>query len=61
MWVLVIALFSTIPGAQTSKGSINAKFGYQEDCLKAKEQIVKAIHIDNYRVSASCIFIGHMR
>jgi len=60
MWVLVIALFSSIPSAHTSKGSISAKFASQEQCLKAKEQLTKAIHIDNYRLSANCIFIGHI-
>ena len=61
MWLLIITMFSTIPGANTSSGSIHAKFGLQEDCFKAKEQVVKSIKIDNYRVSASCTYIGHVR
>jgi hypothetical protein len=58
MWILIITMWSTIPGANTSNGSINAKFPDNESCLRAKEQIVKSIKIDNYRVTASCIFRG---
>ncbi len=58
MWLLIITMWSSIPGANTSGGSIHAKFGDHEACLKAKEQIVKSIRIDNYRVSASCTFRG---
>ena len=56
MWILIITMWTTIPGANTSSGSIHAKFANQESCLKAKEQIVNTIKIDNYRVTASCIF-----
>ena len=61
MWLLIISMWSTIPGATTSNGSIHAKFGLQEDCFKAKEQIVQKIKIDNYRLSASCTFVGHIK
>jgi hypothetical protein len=58
MWLLIITMWTTIPGANTSGGSIHAKFSDHEQCLKAKEQIVKGIKIDNYRVTASCTFRG---
>ena len=58
MWILIITMWSTIPGANTSNGSISAKFSDNESCLKAKEHIVKSIKIDNYRVTASCTFRG---
>jgi len=51
-------MWSTIPGANTSGGSIHARFGDHESCLKAKEQIVNKINIDNYRITASCTFRG---
>ena len=51
-------MWSTIPGANTTNGSIHAKFGDHESCLKAKEQFEKRINIDNYRISASCTFRG---
>jgi hypothetical protein len=58
MWLLIITMWSTIPMANTSNGSIHAKFGDHESCLKAKEQFERRIHIDNYRVVASCTFRG---
>ena len=51
-------MWSTIPGANTSSGSIHAKFGDYESCLKAKEQVVKSVKIDNFKVSASCAYRG---
>jgi len=56
MWLLIVTLWSTIPGANTTSGSIHAKFGDHESCLKTKEQFEKRINIDNYRISASCTF-----
>lgn len=56
MWLLIITMWSTVPGANTSGGSIHAKFTNQEACFKAKEQVINNIKIDNYRVTASCIF-----
>ena len=56
MWLLIITMWSTIPGANTSGGSIHAKFESQEACFKAKEQVTTNIKIANYRVTASCIF-----
>ncbi len=58
MWLLIVTIWTTIPGVTTSNGSIHAKFGDHEKCLKAKEQFEKKIQIDNYRVVASCTFRG---
>jgi len=58
MWLLIITMWSSIPGATTSNGSIHARFGDHEQCLRAKEQIEKRINIDNYRLVASCTFRG---
>ncbi len=55
MWILVISLFSATPGTTTSSGSITAKYNDYETCMRAREQAVKTIRIENYRTSAGCI------
>lgn len=58
MWLLIITLWSvntTVPS--TSSGSIYARFGEHEQCLRAKERVTE-LRIDGYRVSASCTFRG---
>jgi len=57
MWVLVISLFSVLPGNNTSSGSIQAKFASREECMIAREQVFKTVRIDNYRVNAGCVFL----
>jgi hypothetical protein len=57
MWYLVITLFTVVPGETTSSGSIKAKVGKYEDCLRAREQVIKTFRVDNYRVNAGCIFL----
>jgi hypothetical protein len=57
MWVLVISLFSVSPGSLTSSGSIQAKFNSREECMVAKEQVLKTVQVDNYRVNAGCVFL----
>jgi len=55
MWILVISLWSSSPGIATSSGSIQAKFVDYESCMRAREQAVKTIRIENYRTSAGCV------
>ena len=55
MWILVISLFSTTPGLPTSSGSITAKYPDYESCMRAREQAVKTIKIENYRTGAGCV------
>ena len=57
MWVLVISLFSVLPGNNTSSGSIQAKFASREECMIAREQVLKTVRIDSYRVNAGCVFL----
>ena len=57
MWVLVISLFSVLPGNNTSSGSIQAKFNSREECMVAREQVLKTVRIDSYRVNAGCVFL----
>jgi hypothetical protein len=57
MWVLVISLFSVLPGSLTSSGSIQAKFNSREECLVAREQVLKTVLVNNYRVNAGCVFL----
>ena len=57
MWVLVISLFSVSPGSLTSSGSIQAKFNSHEECMVARDQVLKTVKIDNYRVNAGCVFL----
>ena len=58
MWILVISLFSTafVPGS-SSNGSINVKYSSHAECMKAKEQAMTTIRIDNYRANAGCVYI----
>jgi hypothetical protein len=58
MWVLVITLFSAVPGDIKSNGSIQVKVGKYEDCMKAKEQVLKTFRVDNFRTNAGCVFIN---
>jgi len=55
MWILVISLWSNSPGIATSSGSIQAKYNDYESCMRAREQAVKTIKVENYRASAGCI------
>jgi hypothetical protein len=55
MWILVISLFSTTPGLPTSSGSITAKYPDYESCMRAREQAVRTIKIENYRTGAGCV------
>jgi hypothetical protein len=55
MWILVISLWSNTPGLPTSSGSIQAKFPDYESCIRARDQAVKTIQIENYRASAGCV------
>lgn len=57
MWVLVISLFSVSPGSLTSSGSIQAKFNSREECMVAREQVLKTVQVDNHRVNAGCVFL----
>ena len=58
MWILVITLFSTgmVPGS-TSNGSLNIKYSSHPECIKAREQVLATVRIDNYRVNAGCVYI----
>jgi hypothetical protein len=55
MWILVISLWSISPGIPTSSGSITAKYPDHESCMRAREQAVRTIKIENYRASAGCV------
>ena len=55
MWILVISLWTTSPGLTTSSGSITAKYADHESCMRAREQAVRTIKIENYRTSAGCV------
>jgi hypothetical protein len=58
MWILVITLFSIMPGSSTSNGSLNLKYAGHAECIKAKEQILATVKIDGYRVNAGCVYIA---
>lgn len=58
MWLLVITLWSVNPTLpSTSGGSVYARFGYHEECLRAKERVMD-LKIDGYRIVASCTYRG---
>jgi hypothetical protein len=58
MWYLVITMFAVNPGVTTTNsGSIKAKVGTYEECMRAKDQVIKTFRVDNYRVNAGCIIL----
>jgi len=58
MWYLIITLFAVNPSVTTANsGSIKVKVGGYEDCMRARDQVIKTFMIDNYRVNAGCILL----
>ena len=61
MWVLLISMYMTsaINGLTQSKGMIHAPQNNYEQCLQARDQVKERWHMDQYRISARCVYIRH--
>lgn len=55
MWLLVVIMVSAIPEIPPHKGSLQVTFASREECLEAKEQFTRNVHVKDYRVSAGCM------
>lgn len=60
MWVLLISLYLEQGLGQTqSKGVIQAPQTSYEQCMKERDRVRRDWHMEEYRVSARCIYVKH--
>lgn len=60
MWILIISLYLHQPLGQTqSKGIIQAPQPGYEHCQQQRDLVNKTWHLDQYKVSARCIYLKH--
>lgn len=58
MWYLIVVVLSTTAPYQ-SRGTLSIPFQSQEQCVQAKEKILKNIVVENSRFTASCTVRGY--
>lgn len=61
MWVLLISLYmnSAIQGQTQSKGVLHAPQSSYDQCLKQRDQVQRTWQLDQYRISARCVYVRH--
>jgi hypothetical protein len=57
MWTLVVMLHAVSPNIPASKGSIMLPTKGYEECLQARESVIRGWGSDRYRVTANCILM----
>jgi hypothetical protein len=57
MWTLIIMLHAVSPNVPPAKGSILLSTTGHEECLKARDAVIRGWQSDRYRVSANCLLL----